>query len=296
MTRLSRLVLLTAFALCGTAAAKDKYGPSWRAGQDTRPEKVETTRTILGLGDAGDPIGVQVKLWGDVGNVEKGHTYRLMYQLRIQGKKGEAGTLLGDNTRPNGVAYTLATATADDTWNGLDASVDITRAMINGLTGLPKGAAWGEPILIRVEPQLFDVTADKFLTDGRPNCLFLMVTVANGQARSVTPLPKWLTASCGKIADDALANLAKLDAYDAGENQLQDFFFDVLLGRVTMQGSDVPAVVKAIPPALLKSEEGKYLDVYLDKIVRGTATGMDGKPATFAGEVKAAAKAKLDEK
>ena len=291
MTRLSCLALLAAFALCGTAAAKDKYGPSWRAGQDARPAKVETTRTVLGLGDTGDPIGVQVKLWGDVGNLQKGHTYRLMYQLRIQGKKGEAGTLLGDNTRPNGVAYTLATA--DDTWNGLDASVDITRAMISGMTGLPKDTSWGEPLLLRVEPQLFDVTADKFVTDGRPNCLFLAVDVHDGKVTSVMPLHKWLTGSCGKIAADALLNLGKLDGYDAGENNLHEFFFDVLLGRVTMQRSDVPAVVKTIPVALLTSEAGQYLKAYLMKIAGGEK-GENGQ--TFDADAQAAAKAKLAEK
>lgn len=293
MTRQHRLVLLAAFALCGTTSAKDPYGPSWLVGKNARPEKVETTRTVLGLGDSGDPIGVQVKLWGDVGNLQKGHTYRLMYQLRIQGKKGEAGTLLGDSTRPNGVAYTLATATADDTWNGLDASVDITRAMISGMTGLPDHTHWGEPLLLRVEPQLFDVTADKFVTDGRPNCLFLAVKMTSGKATSVSPLPRWLTASCGKTADEALATLAKLDGYDPGENQLQDFFFAVLLGRVTMQGSDVPEVIKAIPVALLKSDDGGYLKAYLGKIADGEK-GENGR--TGGDDLRAAAKAKLAEK
>jgi hypothetical protein len=296
MTRLRRLVLLAALAVAGTAPAAEKYGPSWRTQADARPAKVETTRTAVGLGDSGDPIGVEVKLWGDVGNIEKGHTYRLMYQLRIQTKKGELGPVLGDSGRANGVAYTLKTAVADENWNGLDARVDITRAMIAGMTGLPKDTNWGEPLLLRVEPQLFDVTADKFVSDGRPNCLFLAVDVRNGTVARVTPLPKWLSGSCGKVAHDALANLAKLDGYDPGENDLQDFFFDVLLGRVTGQRSDVPAVIAAIPVPLLKSEGGKYLDAYLDKVVRGTATGADNKPVTFEDEVKAAAKAKLAEK
>lgn len=293
MTRIRRLALLSLFALCGTAAAKDQYGPSWLAQKDARPAKVDTTRTAVGYGDSGDPIGVQVRLWGDVGNIEKGHTYRLKYQLRIQTKKGEIGALLGDTAHPNGVAYTLKTAVADENWNGLDASVDITRAMISGMTGLPKDTTWGEPLLLRVEPQLFDVTADKFVTDGRPNCLFLAAAVKDGKVTEVMPLPKWLSRSCGKVAIDALNNLEKLDGYDPGENQLHDFFFDVLLGRVTMQGSDVPAVVKAIPVALLKSEAGKYLDGFLGMIARGDKLQDDRK---FDDEVKAAAKAKLDEK
>lgn len=293
MTRLRRLVLLAVLTLAGAAPAADKYGPSWRAQADARPAKVETTRTAVGYGDAGDPIGVQVKLWGDIGNVEKGHTYRLMYQLRTQTKKGEVGALLGDSARPNGVAYTLKTAVADDNWNGLDARVDITRAMIAGMTGLPKDTAWGEPLLLRVEPQLFDVTADKFVTDGRPNCLFLAVAIRNGTVASVTPLPKWLSASCGKIAHDALANLAKLDGYDPGENDLQDFFFDVLLGRVTMQQSDTAAVIKAIPAELLKSEAGQYLKGYLVRVARGDK---GEKSREFTDEDKATATAKLDGK
>jgi len=91
------------------------------------------------------------------------------------------------------------------------------------------------------------VTADKFVTDGRPNCLFLMMTVADGKVRGVMPLHTYLSESCVAGSDVALANLGRLDAYDPGENMLQDFFFDVLLGRVVGKvPTDVPAVVKAI--------------------------------------------------
>lgn len=293
MTRLHRLALLAVLALTGTAPAADKYGPFWRFRQDARPAKVDATRTVVGLGDTGDPIGVQVHLWGDVGNVEKGHKYQLMYQLRVQTKKGEVGPLLGDSSRPNGVAFTVVSGTADDKWNGLDASVDITREKLAGMTGLPKHTAWGEPLLLRVEPQLFDVTTGKFVTDGKSNCLFLAVTVTTGKVASVTPLHKWLSGSCGKIAQEALDNLAKLDVYDAGENKLQDFYFDVLLARVTVQRSDVPAVIRTIPPPLLSSEAGQYLWAYLKRIADGEK-GENGRE--FSDDDRAAAKAKLAEK
>jgi hypothetical protein len=57
MTRLRRLALLAAFALCGTTAAKDPYGPSWKRQDKARPDTVAKTVTALGLGDSGDPIG-----------------------------------------------------------------------------------------------------------------------------------------------------------------------------------------------------------------------------------------------
>lgn len=295
MTRTRRLALLALLAFTTPGVAQNNYGPSWMRPEKARPGTVADTRTALRFGDDGDPIGVEVRMWGDVGDIQKGHTYRLMYQLRVQ-EKGKLGPLLGDANRPTGVAFTVKTAVADDTWNGLEARVDITRSALSAMTGLPRLAHWGSPVVLRVEPQLYDVTAEKFVSVGKPNCLFLALQVTGGKVMKVLPLHKWLSASCGKIADDALATLAKLDAYDPGENQLQDFFFDVLLGRVTMQHSDSPAVVKAIPVELLKSNAGKYLDAYLEKIVKGTAKGTDDKPTTFSDEVKAAAKAKLAEK
>jgi len=87
--------------------------------------------------------------------------------------------------------------------------------------------------------------------------------VKGGKVTEVIPLHKWLAQSCGKIAADALLNLGKLDGYYAGENNLQEFYFDVLQGRVTMHQSDMPAAVKTIPVALLKSEAGQYLEGYL---------------------------------
>ena len=189
MTRLRRLALLAALVFTGPAAAQDRYGPSWRAQDKARPAVVADTRTVLAFGDDGDPIGVEVRLWGDVGDIQKGHTYRLMYQLRIH-EKGKLGPLLGDANRPTGVAFTVKTAVADDTWNGLEARVDITRAAVSAMTGLPQLAYWGEPLVLRVEPQLYDVTAEKYVSAGKPNCLFLAAQVTGGKVTKVIVVRK----------------------------------------------------------------------------------------------------------
>lgn len=290
MTRLRRLALLAAFTLCGTAAAKDPYGPSWVGGGPpggyTRPAKVETSRTAVSLGEVCPPIGVEVRMWGDVGNVQTGHKYQLMYQLRVQTKKGELGPLLGDAKRPSGVAYVVKELTADENWNGLEGWVDITRKDLTGRTNLPANTPRIDPLILRVEPQLFDLTASKFVSEGKPQCLFLVVDVVNGTVTRIKPLHVWLRENSDKVATEPLAMLDRLDMYDAVENRLHTFY-ESLIDQPVLLESDYVALLKAMPVEVLASKSGYAVRTRLEKLAN------DEKASA---ELRAAAKAKLDEK
>ena len=72
MTRFRHLALLAAFAFWGTAEAKDPYGPSWLAGNEPRPDKVETSRVVLGYGDSGDPSGCRSDCGGTSATFRRG--------------------------------------------------------------------------------------------------------------------------------------------------------------------------------------------------------------------------------
>jgi hypothetical protein len=163
-------------------------------------------------------------MWCDA-EVVKGHQYELLYQLRVQTKKGEDGPLLGIATQPAGTTFLIASGTADDKWNGLEGATDITRKELSGMTNLPKG----KTVTLRIEPQLLDKTTGKFATAPRTQALIVKIGVGeDGSVDSVQSLPTWIMSNGQYDSNLVLDTLADLDAYDAEGNNMGEALGTVL--------------------------------------------------------------------
>lgn len=294
--------LLASAGLAGIAPADDRplgppapppsYGPWWLNQSNTRPtrrpEKVERDETAVGVGDVAAPLGVQVWVWGDVADLKPGNRYELRYQIRVHTRKGEAGPLLGTAAMPNGTALPLASAVAGPDWNGLEAAVDVTRKDLTAMTRLPKPGRDKEShaVFLRVEPQLYDVAGQKYLTPVKSSAVVLVARMwADGKVGEVTPLADWLMTNRGDTADTALAALADLDAYDPTANGVERAIERVL------DMTDVPAATKAkyvavIPADRLNRKACFNLKRTLEKYADGTDEALKAAAGRKLAEAK----------
>lgn len=248
--------LLASAALAGITPADDRptgppelpssYGPWWvhssRPGGSKRPDKIDRDVTAVGIGEMSSPMGVQVWVWGDVADLTKGGQYELRYQIRVHTTKGDCGPLLGTSALPKGTAPVLLTATADDKWNGMEAPIDITRKDLTAMTNLPlppKGKE-SHTVFLRVEPHLYDLTKQTYLTPAKSEAIILAARVwSNGKVWEVHTLSEYLVMNRGDTVDSALGGLADLDAYDPTANGVERAIERVL------DMPDVPAATKA---------------------------------------------------
>ncbi len=272
-----------------------KYGPSWLGSRGSpeafgstlgpkRPEKVEAAVTSVATSRTGNGMAVGVWLWAD-GPVEEKHTYELRYQLRLHTKRGDEGPVLGTADRPKGISYSLKRGVKDGTWNGLEGKVDITRKELSGMTNLPEVKGGTTGYFVRVEPQLYDATADKYLTPARPNALILHAVVGEGgKVVLLDTLADWAAVSAGVARDRLKASLDDLDAYRQAESGV-----GVVLGR-TLDDPKVKAATKveilaALPAANGNDVLGRDRDLW--DVLETLAASDDA-------DLKAAAKAKME--
>lgn len=296
---MNRRLLLAAFLLsAATAFAQNEpptrpdvskvYGPSWlaysRPGPNTRPAKLDRDEIAGTIDRTGNGMAVQVSFWADVADLKKGHQYELRYQLRVHTKKGETGPLLGNSSRPEGVGYPIATATAGENWLGLEGTVDVTRKDLSAATNLPKpgNRQRQHTVLLRVEPQVFDVTAEKYVTPGKTTAIVLAAEVSEGgKVWEVRPLGEWVGMNRGNTADATLALVATLDEYDPTTCGLERGIETVL------DSEDVKADVKAKFVAAIPADRvGWKVNFNLKRKLEQWADGSDET-------LKAAAKQKL---
>lgn len=266
------------------------YGPSWlaysRPGRSTRPEKLERDQLVGVIDQTGNDMAVQVSFWADVADLKKGHKYELRYQLRVHTRKGETGPLLGNTSRPDGVAHPLVTVAAGDNWLGIEGSVDITRKDLSTATNLPKPPKdkAQHTVFLRVEPQVYDATADKYVTPGKTMAIVLAAEVsASGKVWAVRPLGECVAMHRGNTADDMLAKVAELDEYDPTASGLERSIETVLAM------ADVKADVKAKFIAVVPADRVNWKQNF--NLKRTLETFTDGDDETL----KAAAKKKLSE-
>jgi hypothetical protein len=292
-----------------------KYGPSWLGSRGSpeefghlfgpkRPEKLEKGITSVAVSQVGNGMAVGAWLWADV-PVQPKHTYELRYQIRLHTKKGEEGPILGTAARPKGEGFVVKTQVADGSWNGLEAKVDITRKELSGMTNLPEvtddakeelvlsgnvirprkvGGVKG--VFLRVEPFVYDRTADRFLTPGRTNALILYALVGKDRkVEQIAPLADWAAFTARTAPDELKPALEDLDAYRVKESGVGRE-----LGR-RLEDKDVKKETKlkildALPLQSLNDFVGLDHDVF--DVLVGLASGPDA-------ELKAAAQKRIDD-
>jgi hypothetical protein len=278
------------FAAASTAPAAPPPGPPWPTnrpqwGTRSAAEAPEKSFAVAEVSESAGGLVVVVSARAAVAKPKMGQEYELTYQLRVHTKKGEVGPLLGTKQFPKGVSQRVCTVKCEHDWIELYETFDVTRKDLSGMTNLP-GTEKGGTVFIRVEPHLFDVSANAYLTPVRTPAAVLVASVApGGRVLELRPVGEWLAGWNGSAADakSALARLADLDEYDPTFNRIESAFARVLASETANAGAKAE-FVRAVDAKRLNWKS--FWEVR--KALEALAAGPDG-------ELKAAARAKLDE-
>lgn len=215
------------------------------------PLKPPPAVRFLGISwsEASSPIGFQVNLHGSIDDGRLGHRYEVRYQLRLHEQKGVEGPVLGDAAHPGGTAFVLGAAGAPDA-EGMCVvtfSFDLTRKDLGNCVFPGRGR-----FVVRVEPQVYDLTAQQFLTPAKSNALIAVAEVADdGRVWTVVPFGHWFAGCYGeRTAGPALELLASLDAYDLDGNAIV-LAFEALLASEYIKPKELLRVLDALPAAEL---------------------------------------------
>lgn len=205
--------------------------------------------------ESGKGLGSEVQFNATIPNPIKGHTYSLRYQVRIQEKKGEVGTLLGLPSNPGGVAFPISSLISkqDGVPIRISASEDIVRFHIRKMTNIPKKGRRAN-LILRIEPQVFVKETGKYLTEHKTLAAIFIATVdGTGHVESLQNIFDFLVSYRNFGFDDvsrALGILEQLDKWDADLNQVPEAISELL--------SNDSSSVK-IKIAILNSTNPKWL-------------------------------------
>ncbi len=290
------LALLAGFAFvafAGSTQAAPPPGPPWPtnfASPKERPASDAPARdfAFAEIEANGAPIGVAVTASAAVAKPKLANIYELYYQFRVHTKKGDAGPLLGTPDSPNGKPFLLRQITCEHDWIEFYEKFDVTRKDISGMLNLPVRAVGGSDleVLIRVEPQLYDVAEKKFITPFKTPAAILVAGVgANGKVWKVQSLSGWLIGNSRNGANPAKAldTLADLDDFSPTDNGVEGAFLAVLSDK-EVSAETKTLYIGAIPPLSLNSKAAFTLKQALKELAAGDDAGL-----------KAAARKKLDD-
>lgn len=244
-------------ALCALLVLPLAFG----AAAQTEPKPVFTS---ISWAYAESPLGFQVDLHGEIADAGLAHRYAVLYQIRVHTKKGEEGPILGDARNP-GQAIVLGEAGAP----GADGSCyfgftfDLTRKELTGMAQLVKGR-----MLLRIEPQIYDKTAQRFITPTKSNALIAVIDVGdNCRVHSLVPFGQWFGGCYGEsMAKTGLEILASLDAYDLEGNRIVPAF-EALFANEDVKPAQLALFVAALPATELafgKNNLGGHMDRLLE--------------------------------
>jgi hypothetical protein len=291
MFRKVAAALIAASAFAGPATrtvAAPPPGPPWPVNypaSKTRPasDAPQKDFAVAELEKSAGPIGVAVQISAAIAKPKAGNDYELSYQIRVHTKKGEYGPLLG-----TGKAQTvlLRRVTCKYDWIEFYEKLDVTRNALTGMTNLPSPREGNEEVLLRVEPQLYDVAGKKYLTAPKTSAVILVARVgARGKVWELRSLSAWLVEKSGSESDakKTLARLADLDDFSSTANNIEAAINTVLTTK------DVPAQTKvlyigAVPAKTLSWKTSFHLRKTLEKLAAGPDDAL-----------KRAAQQKLDE-
>jgi hypothetical protein len=248
-------------------------------------DKPPQSSTFASTGESAAPFAVQVKFNAYIAEPVAGHEYRFLYQLRLHTKKGELGPVLGDSARPAGKAFDLGPLSKGRGVHGplleFDGSVDVTRKDLSAMTNLPKNA---RNAVIRVEPQVYDQTADAFLTPAKSPCVLLFVdTDEQGRVLEVRPFADWFLRQFGsaQTAQAALRLVGEVDAWEQRDYEFPRAFENVFSAQHIK--ADLKVLAVRGMPARLVHEKNKVRPILEELAAAGNA------------QLKAAVEAKLAE-
>lgn len=245
-------------------------------------------RASAELRESGGQLGVSVSASAWHNKPIKGNEYELRYQIRVHTKAGECGPILGVKAHPAGASFTLCRVKCERDSLELRESFDLTRKDVQALIGLPFAPAgkYSHEVFLRVESQLFDATANKYLTPVRTPAVILVAEVGEaGQVYRLQSLALWTTDRASVIYDakKELARLGDLDEYLTVHNQIE-WAIDRVLREPGVTNDMKALYIDLVNPGSLLLKDCHYLRKQLEEF----ASGSDAT-------LKKAAQKKLDE-
>ena len=234
----------------------------------------------------GSPVGVGVHMRGGVAHPKLGGSYELYYQIRLHTRAGDVGPLLGDKEMPAGRAYLVRRLTCESAPLEFDEELDITRAQISGMSQLPSRQEGKSDldVVLRIEPQIYDVAAQKYLTDARTSAAILVADVgAASKVYRLQSLSGWLVMKShgGWDSSKTIELFSTIDVYDPIGNHIPEAVEQVL------DETDATPQTKAMYITALPAETLK-IDVAYNLVQKLKALA-----ASDNAEIKAAATKKL---
>lgn len=292
LTRSLVLVLLATGVATAVAQAAPPPGPPWPVNHPLPNKRPATDApqqhfAVAELDQSAAPIGAAVTVRAAIANPKMGGEYELRYQIRVHTKKGEHGALLGLKDSPNGVSYIVRKVKCEYDWIEFYETFDITRKDLSGMTNLPQfeNGLSDRDVVLRIEPQLYDVAEKKWLTPAKTPAAIVVATVgSNSRVFKLRSLSEWLVekARAGE-SKKALETLADLDEFNTIANRVQESFHQIL------EAKDVAEAQKLLVVAGIEAEKLNWKSNFnLKQSLEALAKGPDG-------QLKDAAKKKLDE-
>jgi hypothetical protein len=281
MTMIRKLAaaLIAASALAALAApaartfAEPPPGPPWPVNfpaSKMRPasDAPEKDFAFAELEKSAGPIGVAVTISAAIAKPRVGNDYELNYQLRLHTKKGEYGPLLGSGKSQT---VLLRHVTCKYDWIEFYEKVDVTRKELTGMTNLPSPRVGNDDVLLRVEPQLYDVAEKKYLTPPKTPAAILVARVgAAGKVWELRSLSAWLVerSASESEAKKTLARLADLDEFSFAANNLAAAINTVLTAKSVSAKTKV-LYIGAVPAQTLASKTSYALRRSLENLAAG---------------------------
>ena len=228
-----------------------------------------------GLEQSGGYLGAEVHFRGRIENPNKGHDYELYYQFRVHTKQGEMGPLLGNEENSHGKPIFVTCKSGDAKSVSFDENVDVTRSMLAGMssfTPFDPSQKSCYHTLLRVEPQVYEVSQKKYLTPSKTSAVILVAYIGdNGKVLRLQPLGDLLiwSGTDGRDPTPFLAMLASLDDYSSLENKIEDACAVVLSSKTASPEAKL-AFLQKLPTKWIGSKDVHQLNVALADLAQGS--------------------------
>ncbi len=186
------------------------------------------------LANDGGDLGACVRFATTISNPEPGHTYEIRYTFRIPEQGDINERILGDEGRPNGVSYTAGNSDGYEIVQNkalrFHADVDITRGLLRKLYNMPKPDKWTY-VMLRIEVDVYDVTAGKYMTANRSDAMLMVAGVqAGGFIKTLESMSRFIAEGIVGTSMFELVNrmLKSQENYSAYWNGIEESIGELL--------------------------------------------------------------------
>ena len=204
-------------------------------------------------GTTGTGRSVKLEAWAAVAKPVVGQEYELDYQFTTHTKKGVDGKLV---TRPDDKIWHLKLVKCEHDWIEYYVQFELHRKDLTGLKGMPEPADGraSHEVFLRCEPQLFDLTAKKYLTRPKTDAVIVVATVEKGgKVTELRTLGDWVEATGKTDPDKVIDTLDDRDEYGLEANGVEAAFAN-LLGDKDVTADAKKTLIRDLPKELVHAK------------------------------------------